>query len=198
MALQSLKEENHAPFLNSWKLFSKINDNFYVLYQNEQGKTIYAPLYVFSFCFSRPLKLTDAQRFLRKYPNPNKIKTIADKLRYYRYKKSLLQRDVADKAGIDRSTYISYETDGRDYYPVDKLKAIAMLYDVNVTSLLDDYNRFLYDGQGQQIRAIRKSMGLTQHQFGKLMGVSSTAVKRWEGDKVVIFKNTWEKVLNFA
>ena len=174
-----------------------MNDNFYVLKQNEHGKTIYAPFYVFSFCFLRPLKLTDAQRFLRKYPNPNKIKTIADKLRYYRHKNSLLQRDVADKAGIDPSTYASYEDGGRAYYPLEKMKRIAELYGVDVIILLDEYNRFLYDGQGQQIRSIRKGMDLTQYQFGEMMGVSSTTVKRWESDRVVIFKGAWERIEKF-
>ena len=44
---------------------------------------------------------------------------------------------MADFAGIDRSTYSSYEEDGRDYYPIDK---IAELFSVPVTELLDEFN----------------------------------------------------------
>ena len=36
------------------------------------------------------------------------------KLRWLRYQKGLRQRDVADYAGIDRSTYVHYEEYGKD------------------------------------------------------------------------------------
>lgn len=126
------------------------------------------------------------------------LTTTADKLRYYRYKKSLLQREIADYAGINESTYIHYENPEHDYYPVDKLSRIAELLEVKITDLLDEYNRFLYDGQGWQIRKIRKSMRLTQYQFGKLYGVSAGAVKRWESGKVRVTKGTWGKIFFFC
>lgn len=78
------------------------------------------------------------------------------------------------------------------------MKRIAHLLEVDILELLDDYNRFLYDGQGKQIRRLRKRMGITQYQFGKRMGVSAGAVKRWENDRVVIFKSTWEKLVHLA
>ena len=166
----------------------------YVLSKQKNGRTIYSPLAIHSFLFLRPKKLTDAEKFNIQYPDPSKIPTVADKLRYYRYKKALLQREVAEYAGINESTYIHYENPEHDYYPIDKLGRIAELLEVDITDLLDEYNRFLYDGQGWQIRKIRKSMGLTQCQFGKLYGVSAGAVKRWESGKVRVTKGTWEKL----
>ena len=118
------------------------------------------PLQSTAFCFLRPRKLTDAEKFNIQYPNPAMLTTTADKLRYYRYKKSLLQREVADYAGINESTYIHYENPEHDYYPMDKLDRIAELLEVDITDLLDEYNRFLYDGQGWQIRKIRQKHGL--------------------------------------
>ena len=154
------------------------------------GQTIYIPLAIHSFPFLRPTKLTDAEKFHIRYPDPSMLTTTADKLRYYRYKKSLLQREVAEYAGINENTYIHYESTGHDYYPVDKLSRIAELLEVDITDLLDEYNRFLYDGQGRQIRKIRKSMGLTQHQFGKLHGVNTGTVKRWESGKIRVSKES--------
>ena len=165
-----------------------------MMVRNTNGVVDYAPLYVHSFDLLQPHKLVDAAKFNITCPDPSQLTLTADKLRYYRYKKALRQRDVADYAGIDRSTYNSYEQDERDYYPIEILKKIAEVLEVDVEELLDDYNRFLYDGQGRQIRAMRKSMGLTQHQFGKRYGVSAGAVKRWEGNRVQIFKSTWEKL----
>lgn len=153
-------------------------------------------MYLHQFLFLRPHHLTESEKFNIQYPDPLNIPTTADKLRYYRYKKSLLQREVAEYAGIDVTTYASYEESGqRDYYPQDKLRKVAELLEVDVELLLDDYNRFLLN-QGAEVRKIRKGMGLTQYQFGKLYGVSAGAVKRWESGKARMFKGTWERILD--
>lgn len=146
------------------------------------------PLYVHSFSAVTPTRIADAENFCLQHPNVSDLHTTADKLRYYRYKKSLLQREVAKYAGINKSTYIHYKGSDHDYYPIDKLSRIAELLEVDITDLLDEYNQFLYDGQGWQIRKIRKSMGLTLYQFGKRYNVSPTAVKRWESGQVRVSK----------
>lgn len=197
-ALFGSGQEKEAPFSRStqkWRLFLKISDNLYVFSSQNNGRTIYRPLAIHSFLFLRPQKLTDAEKFNIQYPNPEMITTTADKLRYYRYKKSLLQREVAEYAEINKNTYIHYENPDHDYYPIDKLSRIAELLEVDITDLLDEYNQFLYNGQGWQIRKIRKSKGLTQYQFGKLYGVSAGAVKQWENGKVRVSKGTWENFL---
>ncbi len=43
----------------------------------------------------------------------------------YRYRKALLQRDVADYLGIYRSTYTHYEEEGRDYYPIEHMEKLT-------------------------------------------------------------------------
>lgn len=122
----------------------------------------------------------------------------ADKLRYYRYKTSLLQREIAEYAGINESTYASYENGDRDYYPLDKLSKIAELLKVDVTLLLDDYNRFLFEGQGSQIRRLRKNLEMTQVEFGKRYSVHGGTVKKWESGKVRIYKDTWKKLFLYS
>ena len=193
-ALLGSEQEKEAPFSRNtpkWRLFLKISDSLYVFSKQRNGRTIYSPLAIHSFLFLRPKKLTDAEKFNIQYPNPVMLTTTADKLRYYRYKKSLLQREVAEYAGINENTYIHYENPEHDYYPIDKLGRIAELLEVDITDLLDEYNRFLYDGQGWQIRKIRKSMGLTQKEFGRLMGVHGGTVKKWESDRVIISSKTF-------
>lgn len=155
-------------------------------------------MYIHTFNFSHPLKFTEAERFLKKYKNLEEIPTTAEKLRYLRIKKSLLQREVAEYAGINESTYIAYENPQRDYYPIDKLKKIAELYDVEIEKLLDPYNLFLYNGQGKQIKALRTSLSLTQNEFGELLRVNSSMVKKWERDKVMISKVKWKEIVKIC
>ena len=155
---------------------------------------IYAPLYILSFPFLRPRHLSESEKFNIRYPNPELIPTTADRLRYYRYKKSLLQREVAEYAGIDEGTYISYENGDRDYFPKDKLVKIAELLEIDPEALLDEYNRFLWNGQGLQIHRLRKSIGMTQAALAKTCGVHSGTVKRWESGKIRVLKETWVRL----
>lgn len=156
-------------------------------------ETKIVPLYIHSFRFVTPHTVTEAQRFNLLHPNSESCIHVSDKLRYFRYQNNLFQSDVAEYVGMDRATYSSYEESGRDYYPIENMQKIAKLFGVPVTELLDDYNLFLYNGQGQQVKKIRKSLHLTQAQFAQKMGVQTTMIKRWEQGKARMFKGMWEK-----
>lgn len=36
---------------------------------------------------------------------------------------------------------------------------------------------------GKELRSLRKGLGLTQHQFGNLIGVHPRTVRKWEGEE---------------
>ena len=160
---------------------------------NLSGKICLAPLEILRFPLLAPRKLLDAQKFNIRYTDPPQITEIADKLRWYRYQHALMQKEVAEQIGIDRTTYIHYEEYGRDYYPIEHMEKLAGLYDVSVEELLDEYNLFLYKGQGEQIQKIRQGLGLTQKQYAEQLGVPPGTLKQWEQNRVRIFKSTWEK-----
>lgn len=105
-----------------------------------------------------------------------------------------MQKDVAKAVGINRSTYISYENPSHKNYQLSVLEKIADLYEVNITALLDDYNLFLFNGQGNQIKSTRKSLGLTQYHFGERFGVSTKTVRGWEKESIKISKKVWERI----
>lgn len=177
-----------------WQVSAKISDSLYILSETKENKLVHAPLYIHSFPFFRPKRLSESEKFNLRFTNPDFIATTADKLRYYRYRKSLRQSEVAKYAGIDESTYVGYENEEREYYPLDKLAKISELLNVDLKALLDDYNCFLYEGQGRQIRAFRKSMKMTQVEFGKRYGVHGGTVKKWESGKIRLLKSTWERI----
>ncbi len=131
--------------------------------------------------------MTEKEKFNLQYPTPDMINCIADKLRYYRYAKGLHQSQVADYVGIDRTTYINYEA-GMDYYPIDMLSKAAHLFEISLIDLLDKYHKFLYEGQGRQIREIRKNTKLSQQKIAEKLGVNVSTVKRWENDTIRIRK----------
>ena len=153
----------------------------------------FAVLMVRSFPLLQPHFQTEAEMLNLQYPDPSKIENTAGRLRWYRHRKALLQRDVADFAGIHRRTYIHFEEDGRDYYPVDKLEKIAQILAVDMMELMDEYNLFLYHNQGRQIRAKREALGMTIVQYAKYLGVQAGKLRRWESNQVQISKATWER-----
>lgn len=140
-----------------------------------------------------PHKFQDAEKFNLQFSDFAKITETADKLRWLRYQKGLRQRDVANYAGIDRSTYVRYEEYGKDLYPLEQMEKIAQLFEMPVDVLLDDYNLFLRNGQGNQIKSIRMKLGLSQRQYADKLGVSLGNLKQWEQNRKQIFKSTWEK-----
>ena len=150
--------------------------------QTEHGPQ-YAPVFIHSFKFYKSTVISPT--------------STADKLRFYRQKKSLLQRDVADYVGIDRSTYINYESNSQQGYSFNHLSKIALLLDVTLDDLLDEYNRFVY-AQGQNLKAMRKRQGMTQAVFAGLMGVSIAAVKKWEQETVSMSRNKWHRLLQIG
>ena len=152
-----------------------------------------APLYIHSFPLVVPHHILEAEKFNLSYASPSQIIETADKLRWYRYQHGLLQREVAFLAGIDRSTYIHYENDEVEYYPVEIMKKIAALYDIPITALLDEYNTFLYHNQGKQIKEWRKDLRMTQREYADYLGVSFGNLQNWEQNNVRMVKRTWEK-----
>ena len=185
--------ENHEPFGAKWSMFCRLKVRSYVLAANVAGTLKVAPLQILKFPVVLPHKFLDAEKFNLRFSDFSEITETADKLRWLRYQNGLRQRDVADYAGIDRSTYVHYEEYGKDLYPPEHMERIAQLFEVPVESLLDDYNLFLRNGQGNQIKAIRTKLGLTQKQYADKLGVSLGSLKQWEQNRKQIFKSTWEK-----
>lgn len=151
-------------------------------------------MYIHTFRFLTNRHLTQAQTFLYENPNPEKLVTVSDKLKWYRCQNGLLQRDVAKVMEVDRTTYSRYEENVLDSYPLDKLTKAAKCFQIDVTALLDEYNLFLYQGQGQQIKGLRKSLKLTQSDFAKYMGVALGTLKKWEQNRVCMQKSMFENL----
>ena len=158
-----------APFGAKWRLLAQVEVRCYILISNISGSVKVAPLQILQFPVILPHKFQDAEKFNLQFSDFSEITETADKLRWLRYQKGLRQRDVADYAGIYRSTYIHYEEYGKDFYSPKHMEKIAQLFEVPVERLLDDYNLFLRNGQGKQIKAIRMKLGLTQREYADIL-----------------------------
>lgn len=193
MDLLRRQVENRATFDGKWRVFCRLGSRVYLMIQNLSGAVKFSPLFIYSFPLLAPHHLLESEKFNLRFADPGTMTETADKLRWHRYRKAMLQREVADYIGVERSTYIHYETVGRDYYPIENMRKLAALFGVPVTELLDDFNKFLYYDQGKQIREKRMSLNMTQREYADKLGVSLCNLKKWEMNRVRIFKSTWER-----
>lgn len=176
MALNSVGAKKCVPHSDN---LIKIGSNL-TLFKNGLN---YEPLYLHSF----------------KIDTASHVKfTETNKLRYYRLKKGLRQIDVAKHIGITRNGYVGYEACQKEYYNPKIMNKLANLFEVDVYDLLDDYNRFIYDGQGKNIKKIRKELGITQKELAELMDTEVYKIKRFEQEKVRISKYNWERLMSIA
>lgn len=114
-------------------------------------------------------------------------------LRWCRHHLGLMQKEVAERIGISRNSYLAYEMGEADYYPRKIVDKLAALYGVSADDLLDDFSRFLYHGQGQAIRKHRESLGLERKAYARLMHIAPNSLRAWETEKKQISRNSWEK-----
>ena len=80
-----------------------------------------------------------------------------------------MQKEVAEQIGISRGHYIDYEVGYVDYYPKEVVDRLADFYHIPVEDLLDEYNLFLYKGQGKMLKECREKMGLKKKPFARML-----------------------------
>ena len=159
----------------------------------EDSKCRHALLYIHSFRLMAPRKLLEAQLFYKQYHSYEDIDNIPDRLRFCRHRLGLMQKEVARMAGISRNTYINLETGNLNAFNKTIADKLATIFEIPVCDLLDGYNRFLWDGQVQRIKAYRESYGLGVKPFAKQMGIPIRCLQAWEKGQKVVSLKSWEK-----
>ena len=158
----------------------------------EDGIVRYAPLCIYTFRLIAPRKLLEAQLFNKQYQRYEEIQSIPERLKWHRYQNGLMQKEVADILGVTRRKYQQLELGTIDYYPKELLDKLSELYKIRVEDFLDDYNLFLYKGQGQMIRKYREQLGLERKEFAQLIDVNPGVLRSWENESNRINKESWE------
>lgn len=153
----------------------------------------YAPLFIHSFPLSAPRKTLEVAQFYQRYRGYEEIQNVPDRLRWCRYSKGLLQAEVAEIAEVTRAVYMDIECGVTQQIPLGMIEKLSDFYDVPLSDFLDEYNRFLYDGQANRILAYRESFGLGKKAFVRKMGIPVRSLQEWECGKKVISQKSWKR-----
>lgn len=153
----------------------------------------YAPLYIHSFHVISPNRLLNSRQILSQYSCYEEIDNIPDRLRWCRYQLGLKQKEIAEIIGVSRIAYVSMESGSVDYYDPAVIDKLAEFFHIPPVDLLDEYNAFLYSGQGEQLRSIREQLGMTKKAFAQYIGIDPNRICCWEAEKKRISKSSWKK-----
>ena len=153
----------------------------------------YVPLYIHSFVLCAPRKILEATQFNQRYRRYEEIDNVPDRLRWCRHSRGLMQAEVAKLVGVTRAVYIDIECGITQHIPLEMVQCLSSFYGVPMTDFLDEFNQFLYDGQGKRIRAYRESFGLGKKPFARKMGIPVNCLREWENDRKVISIKCWER-----
>jgi transcriptional regulator with XRE-family HTH domain len=116
---------------------------------------------------------------------------IAERIRFYRRKANISIDILVQQADISRDSIIRYES-GETEPDLNTLQNIADVLKIEVDKLFDDYFRFLAKPFGHEVKALRKANGLTQQEFGEVLGVHRKTVLRWEKGIKVVTRIMWQ------
>lgn len=162
-----------------WRLLTPLSSRSFLMAHHTHQVTQYATLYIHSFSLpvNQPCTTPD---------------TMGKQLRYHRLQAGLRQQDVAQGAGINRHTYMRYETDVYTRYSEETLARLSQVLGVELSVFVDGYHLFLTE-QGQAVRAHRKDANLTQSALAQQLGVARSTVVKWERGQVQMRREHWER-----
>lgn len=145
------------------------------LYEYKHGKM----LMHFTFCFEGvPTEQTPAVM-----------------LKYYRLRKGLTTRQLAESAGVVPSTVLMYE---RERFPIPYQTAVAMaeVLEIDRNLLFDEFAKFMACPYNDKLREVRKTYGLNQATFAEKSGISLSIYSKWEGGSRQPSRKMYQQLVN--
>ena len=107
----------------------------------------------------------------------------SDNLKYYRQRKQMTTRQLAEKLDIVPSIVVMYEN-GKHPIPYDVAIKLADVLEIEASLLYDDFSRFLSVPYTKALKSVRTALGLSQKAFAEQMGlVPSYYYKIEEGNR---------------
>lgn len=176
-------------------LYKTENDTFYFThFIDDIGRLRFWA--VISFKISGKYFTKEQKLFMEDNLTSENLNESYQKVKWHRLKHSFKQSKIAECLGVSTMTYMRFEQGIEIVLSSRQYDSLADLFGVQVGDLLDEYNGFLYCGQGSLIKKYRKEHHLTQQKFAEVLSVSASQVKRWESGKARLSKARWLKLFS--
>lgn len=116
-------------------------------------------------------------------------------LKYYRQRKSLTTRQLAEQIDVVPSTILVYEQNKRPI-PYDMANRLAEVLDVDVTILYDDFAAFLSVPYNEALKDIRSALKMSQRAFAEHIGVIPSYYYKLEAGLRRPSRKVYQQVVN--
>ena len=105
--------------------------------------------------------------------------TPAAMLKYYRQRKGLTTRQLAESVGIVPATLLMYE---HKKFPIPYPTAVAFadILEIDRKLLFDDFAQFMDYPYSDKLREVRKIYGLNQMDFAEKSNICYSIYTKWE------------------
>lgn len=195
-ALSEKKESIERLLSPKWKLW-RLFDHLSIFYSESSSGIKYCTFYRHSI----PLYISEHSKARDRYnllqDNPDNIEQMYDKLRYYRFKNKLTQREVAEYLQITEMQYKEYERAKGSRLPEEIAEKLAEFYNIPVEKLRTHYQKFISNNPGEKIKQIRCSMKYSQWDFANMLGISKSALVSWEKNRKTISYSSYLKIRKY-
>lgn len=94
----------------------------------------------------------------------------SDNLKYYRQRKQMTTRQLAEKLDIVPATVVMYEN-GKHPIPYDVAVKLADVLEIEASLLYDDFSRFLAVPYTEVLKSVRTALELSQKAFAEQVGI---------------------------
>ena len=94
----------------------------------------------------------------------------SDNLKYYRQRKQMTTRQLAEKLDIVPATVVMYEN-GKHPIPYDVVIKLADVLKIEAALFYDDFSRFLAVPYTEALKSVRMALGLSQKAFAEQIEV---------------------------
>lgn len=116
-----------------------------------------------------------------------------DNLRYYRQRKQMTTRQLAEKLNIASVTVTMYEN-GKHPIPYDVAVKLADILEIEASLLYDDFSRFLAVPYTEALKSVRTSLGLSQKAFAERIGIVPSYYYKIEEDNRRPSRKIYQKI----
>ena len=190
---------NKGPKTKTWQGFLSYAPGMTImsLVTKNSPKPAFAPLVAKTLAAKKVITLRWEKEVSFAHQPYCAIESVSDRIRWLRMQKGLTQKEAAERIGVGRPTYGDYETGVIDRFDPVVIRKIAELYEVPVTDLLDSYNAFLMNGQGEQLRQWRTSLGKNPKEMAEYLGVAVSNIVTWEREEKIMTKKLYERCFGF-
>lgn len=110
--------------------------------------------------------------------------TIGEKIKSLRKSLGLTQTELGERVGVKKNAVSKWECGRVEGIPTSTIKALANLFNVPPSYLIDDEQDEINLNLGERIKIAREAAGLTQSELGVRCGTTKQTIYKYETCKV--------------